>query len=148
MLGSANKFKTARNIALNGAVSGNANFDGSGNITITTTQANIAVVTGTFAESTNDYEATVNFPIGFTATNCIVISAMAHNPNNSENAWGTGTVFSSRDYVGGAVPLSVRINNTNILVKMRNINFNTGSEQTAYVGKGAPFNFKVVLMKI
>ena len=32
----ANKLKTARNIALSGAVSGNADFDGSGNITINT----------------------------------------------------------------------------------------------------------------
>jgi hypothetical protein len=34
---SANKLTTARNIALSGAVSGNANFDGSSNITINTT---------------------------------------------------------------------------------------------------------------
>jgi hypothetical protein len=33
----AKQFKTARNIALSGAVTGNANFDGSGNITIVTT---------------------------------------------------------------------------------------------------------------
>ena len=33
----AKQFKTARNIALSGAVTGNANFDGSGNITIATT---------------------------------------------------------------------------------------------------------------
>jgi hypothetical protein len=32
----ANKLKTARNIALSGAVSGSADFDGSGNITINT----------------------------------------------------------------------------------------------------------------
>ena len=34
---SAAKLATARNIALMGAVAGNANFDGSGNIVITTT---------------------------------------------------------------------------------------------------------------
>lgn len=38
MLGSATKLKTARNIALTGAVTGNANFDGTGNISINTTQ--------------------------------------------------------------------------------------------------------------
>ncbi|RKG33391.1 hypothetical protein D7V21_09460 [Acinetobacter guerrae] len=37
---SASKLKTARNIALSGAVSGNANFDGSGNINISTTPNN------------------------------------------------------------------------------------------------------------
>lgn len=38
MLGTANKLKTARNIKLQGAVSGNADFDGSKNVTIDTTQ--------------------------------------------------------------------------------------------------------------
>ncbi|MCU4483922.1 hypothetical protein KTI25_17225, partial [Acinetobacter ursingii] len=41
----ASKLKTARNIALSGAVSGSANFDGSGNITINTT-ANNAIGVG------------------------------------------------------------------------------------------------------
>ena len=44
-VGSASKLKTPRNIALAGAVSGNANFDGSGNITINTElKENTAVV--------------------------------------------------------------------------------------------------------
>ena len=42
---SATKLQNSRNIALSGAVSGNANFDGSGNITITTT-ANNAIGVG------------------------------------------------------------------------------------------------------
>ena len=42
---SASKLQTARNIAITGAVSGNANFDGSGNITINTT-ANNAIGVG------------------------------------------------------------------------------------------------------
>lgn len=36
MLGTANKLKTARQIALTGAVSGSTNFDGSGNVSIAT----------------------------------------------------------------------------------------------------------------
>lgn len=36
MLGTANKLKTARQIALTGAVSGSTNFDGSGNVSIST----------------------------------------------------------------------------------------------------------------
>ena len=39
--GTATKLATARNIAIAGAVSGNANFDGSANISISTTLANI-----------------------------------------------------------------------------------------------------------
>jgi hypothetical protein len=39
-ISTASKLKTARNIALTGDVTGNANFDGSGNISITTTVGN------------------------------------------------------------------------------------------------------------
>ena len=49
MLGSATKLQTKRNIKLQGAVSGNADFDGSGNVVIETAQANIAVITGSFS---------------------------------------------------------------------------------------------------
>jgi hypothetical protein len=41
----ADKLTTARNIALTGAVTGNANFDGSGNISITTTATSDPVLT-------------------------------------------------------------------------------------------------------
>lgn len=42
----ASKLATARNIKIQGAVSGNANFDGSNNVVINVVQANIAVLTG------------------------------------------------------------------------------------------------------
>lgn len=42
----AAKLQTARNIAISGAVKGSANFDGSGNVIITTSQNNIFVLTG------------------------------------------------------------------------------------------------------
>lgn len=64
---------------MQGAVSGNVNFDGSGNVTIITTQANIAVVRGnitmTNGEGTLD---NINLPAGFTSDNCTVLSAMFH----------------------------------------------------------------------
>ena len=43
---SASKLATARNIALSGVVSGAVNFDGSGNVTITTTTTQLAKLTG------------------------------------------------------------------------------------------------------
>ena len=62
---SASKLATARNIALSGAVSGNANFDGSGNITINTTANNAIgvdqswqVVTSSRARETTYFNST------------------------------------------------------------------------------------------
>ena len=93
MLGTATKLKTARNIKLQGAVSGNANFDGSGNITINTILGNIAVLVETItmpeANSNNLQGSTdMNYPSGFTNTNCVVISVMSHNSIHAD-WWGT-----------------------------------------------------------
>jgi hypothetical protein len=54
----ASALATARNIAISGPVSGNANFDGSGDITITVAQGNDSVTLGT--HTTGDYVATVS----------------------------------------------------------------------------------------
>lgn len=72
----ATKLQTTRNIKLTGAVSGNANFDGSGNIEIKTTQANIAILTGkiTIASKT-EASNEIDYPAGFTRSNCVVLSA-------------------------------------------------------------------------
>ena len=58
MLGTANKLKTARQIALTGAVSGSANFDGSGNVNINTI---INKEQWTVSNSNNGNSVTINF---------------------------------------------------------------------------------------
>lgn len=68
-----NKWGTSRNIALSGAVSGNANVDGSGNVTITTTQANIKLLTGTINLTNGVGNVDINYPTGFTYSNCVPI---------------------------------------------------------------------------
>lgn len=76
MLGSSEKFKTARNIKLQGAVAGNANFDGSKDIIINVTQNNIVAVTGNFTieASAAKKVKTLNYPSGFNSSNCTVLS--------------------------------------------------------------------------
>lgn len=54
----ATALETARNIAISGPVSGNANFDGTSDITITVTQSNDSITLGT--HTTGDYVATVS----------------------------------------------------------------------------------------
>lgn len=58
----ASKFATEKNIELRGAVSGNANFDGSTNVIINTTQANIAVLTGNITISNGEGTTNVAYP--------------------------------------------------------------------------------------
>ena len=54
MLGSADKLKNPRTISLNGDVTGSTNFDGSGNVTVETNLANVAVATGTVRVYSSD----------------------------------------------------------------------------------------------
>ncbi|MGL6006996.1 gp53-like domain-containing protein [Aeromonas sobria] len=57
--GKANKLTTARNIALAGDVTGQATFDGSGNISITTTYKNSGVTAGTYRSVTVDAKGNI-----------------------------------------------------------------------------------------
>lgn len=140
ILGSADKLKTPRNIKLQGAVSGNVSFDGSGDVTITTTQANIAVLTGVLEAG----QATITpLPTGFTPNNSIIISIMTQNPSKT-NQWAIGTTFDSSSYVSGSLPIRAYIQNNEIVIQAKNINFSDGLN----VFDGPSFNYKLVLMKI
>lgn len=73
----ATKLATARNIKMQGAISGNVDFDGSKAVTINTTQSNIAVVTGTITVYSSDPKqgsGNINYPTGYTRDNCIPLS--------------------------------------------------------------------------
>lgn len=83
ILGTATKLKTIRNIALSGAVKGNANFDGSGNVEISTTQNNIFVLTGKISLSNGTGSTSVSYPTGLNSTNCIPIAVGIDITNTS-----------------------------------------------------------------
>ena len=57
--GKANKLSTARNIALAGDITGQAEFDGSGNISITATYKNSGVTAGTYRSVTVDAKGNI-----------------------------------------------------------------------------------------
>lgn len=140
-----NKWGTSRNIALSGAVSGNANVDGSGNVTITTTQANTAVLTGTIlASNTHSASKSVSFPSGFTKDNCYVLSVLLKHPNQSY--WVNGSVFDSSNSFGG---LQAKVTlETNITIGIRNAMINTSDSGTASRDIISNYDYKILLMKI
>ncbi len=142
----ATKLQTARNIKLQGAVSGNTNFDGSGNVTITTTQSNIATLTGT----ANGNNLEINYPSGFSKDNCICISVMLQNPNNANGTWAlaNGGVFTSSSYVTGAMPCKVLLS-TKINIQIRTVHISDGSSESVLADSTTGnFRFKIILMKI
>lgn len=153
MLGSSDKLKTARQIALTGAVSGSANFDGSGNVSITTKQANIAFLTGELNAVANDSfglennvskltNKNINYPTGFNANNCVVIACGVVNKiYESEKGYAFGDTSSSNAFsqsqLSGAVTRSVDLQPDKILLTLGN-----------YSTSAVTYKYKIVLMKI
>lgn len=146
--GSANittsKWGTSRNIALSGAVSGSASVDGSGNVTITTTQANIVKIE---AQVTTDGPGgnlnkfiDVNYPTGFSMSNSVIISLMARNMGLTEERWGTvGDTESSLEMAEGVYGLRASMRSSVIRLFVSKLSDSEESRTT---------KIKCVLMKI
>lgn len=146
----ADKLKTARKIKLTGAVSGEASFDGSRDVTISTTQANIAVLEGELPQDDKSEEVSTSYPEGFNKTNCIVISAEGiRATSDSSELYAFGTMYDSRSYVRGGIPLSVIRRNSDIVICAKNIILTDGNQVFARpLAENAGFKYRVVLMKI
>lgn len=142
------KWGTARNIGLSGAVSGSASVDGSGNVTISTTQANIAVLTGNVTAAKSDdpgntfkqTQKTISYPSGYNKDNCVVIAfgvtrdtgTKGYSYEGSENA-----AVISPGYMTGNLPRVIQLNSTEIKFAL----YNCGSSDfTIY--------YKIVLLKV
>ena len=102
----ATKLQTARSIAIGGAVKGSANFDGSGNVTINTSQNNIFVLsaTGTLNNGYGYFE--VPYPNGLNEDNCTVISLAIKGIVEDgwcENAFSGSYLLESRLYINKIV---------------------------------------------
>ena len=130
MLGTSNKLKTARKISITGAVLGSANFDGSSNISINTSQSNIAVITGNISLSNGTGDVTVNYPEGFNYSNCAVISiGIAIYGNN---------IYDYFSETSSPLLFTARLNQNNIVIK---------SNALEGVGTSTTKQFKLVIMK-
>ena len=148
----ATKLQTARNIKLQGAVSRNANFDGSGNVTMTTTQSNISVLTGQLTYGCNaggtylSGSKTISYPSGYNKSNCIVLSIGTYQQNASYG-YSFGTLASS-DYsvawLMTSIGKSVTLNDSSIKLDL----FYGGSDSTWSEAQSITVNYKIVLMKI
>ena len=125
----ATKLQTARSIGIGGAVKGSANFDGSGNITINTSQNNIFVLSGTVELKNGVGSASINYPSGCNKNNCIPFLS---GINTSGTYYDYGNVQSS-------CVTGVRMTDSNI-------QFNCGAP--ANVGPNGSKSFKIVIMKI
>lgn len=135
------KWGTSRAISLSGAVSGSANVDGSGNVTISTTQANIAVIstnitTPAASSSSLEGNVNVNYPSGYNKGNCVVLSIMSGGTSNS--SWNTPGATGRSNEIG-SYGLKVSLTDSNISIKLVKTNDAEASRTV---------NIKLVLMKV
>lgn len=149
MLGSATKLQTARKVKLDGAVTGEANFDGSKDVTINTKQNNIAVITGKVtlagapASETNEPKQTawtINFPKGFNKDNCVCIAFGGRMYDDRGFNYGLGD-DGSFGIVTGDIPRSITLgykpDPTKIHLSVENI---ANSDHI--------YEYRIVLMKL
>lgn len=139
MPGTASKLQTAREITLEGAITGNANFDGSSDIVINTNQNNFAVATGSVNLANGVGNTNIDYPEGYNKDNCVVLSFMAFNGTNV-NGYGYGYLENSSGYVAGAIGHSINLGSSKIAVAVQNPISSTSGSGT--------YQIKIVLMKI
>ena len=130
---------------MSGAVNGYANFDGSGNITINTTQANISKLTTTLTtpDAGSDImnaSTTIAYPTGFNKDNSIIISLMSHNTVETSGGYATvGASGRSTEAVRGNHGLQAQLRSNGILIEVYKVNQNEQPKQIIV---------QIVLMKI
>ncbi|MCI8486396.1 MAG: hypothetical protein HFJ20_04775 [Clostridia bacterium] len=141
MLGTATKLKTARNIKLQGAISGNANFDGSANITINTTQTNIKIISGnaTLTANTNEYvtdnnrctmtNISIKYPTDFSSSNCRVLSTAIKMEAQSYYTYGWSNYLSATEMLKGVLPNNVALKESEIILSIGNLSTNAKNVQ-------------------
>lgn len=132
----ATKLQNLRNIKLQGAVTGNANFDGSRDITISTNQNNIATITGSVSiEASSTKVTSINYPSDYSDSNCIPI-AIGVNVNTKGYNYA-GFFDDSQDLMYNAYKRHITLGSSNMSLYIKNPNTSSTT-----------FSYKIVLMKI
>ena len=140
----ATKLATARNIKLQGAVSGNTNFDGSGNVVINTIQDNILIIIGTIEMPEANSEVItgkieIKYPNGLTKDNCMIISLMSHNTLHND-WWSTSYNSKYSD--------SMTKGSGDLVATLKPNNITVASNKVSTQEDRKDVTFKLILMKL
>ena len=108
-------------------------------------KGDFATITGTATFDENG-TTTVNYPSGFTKTNCVVISFMTEGIGQTKSL-STGSTFDSSNTISGSVPKAIKLADDNIVLAIRHISII--NDATPSISSTYPnMNYKIVLMKI
>ena len=128
---------------MNGDITGSANFDGSGNVTINTDLANIAILTGTMSNGS----ATISYPSGYNKDNCVVISTMLKRVGvASTRGYSFGTTFLPADGTSGSISSKIELQTSSIILSGRHLYLSDSGVTVMEVNYD--IDYKIILMKI
>jgi hypothetical protein len=134
---SASKLEVPRKINVSGAINGSVDFDGSEDVTINTTQSNIAVFSGsTTIEASANGKITKDYPTGFNSENCVAIACGIRVVEKKGYEYA-GNFATSADLLDNAYKRRVNLNSSNIVLSIENA-----------LTESKTFYYKLVLMKI
>lgn len=124
---------------MQGAILGNTNFDGSGNIVINTTQSNISMLTGSLTiNASTSANKTIVFPAGYNKDNCVITSVGIVNSSNVAKGYNyVGTYNDSSDSLNNAYYRRINLIDEGIKLSVTNPNTNA-----------ITVSYKILLMKI
>ena len=109
-----------------------------------------AVLTGSVA-STDD-SGTINYPTGFTKSNCVVISCMTrYSTTSSVVGYTNGSILKSSDGTFGSNPTRITLRDDDILIYVRGFITITNMNDETYVAAQPGHDevqYKIVLMKV
>lgn len=108
-------------------------------------KGDFAVVDATVLENTRDLN--VAYPSGFNKDNCVVISAMCRNINQTQGAWSSGAVFDTGSHVLGADPCSVTLMNDYMRVAIKVLAL-VNQQVPTYQNITSNYFVRIVLMKV
>lgn len=108
---------------------------------------NFAILTGTITgDGTESPSKTINYPEGFTKSNCVVLSSNLQRSSTTSKAYGS--VYDSSSYVAGAIPTKIALTDSNISLEIRNILLSNNSVNISELSSSVSYTYTIVLMKI
>lgn len=108
---------------------------------------NFAVLTGSITgDGTQSPSVEISYPDGFNRDNCVILTANLQRTANSNK--GYGAVYDSASYVTGSIPLKVVVDDSGILLEIRNILLGDGDKVTIpEMSTTVEYNYTIILMK-
>ena len=143
----ASKLQKARTMTLSGVVNGSVSFDGTKDVTITTTQNLYTVVSGimTLNKGSSQTSTSISYPTGFNVNNTIIAGLQIRY--GTKTTWASGSLFDSAGLIQGSNPAKVALLSDRIDIAMKQIILNDNAVVIYESTETIKIYYKLTLLK-